>query len=94
LVSFTPLPLYPKGKNPGIHWIGGWVGPGAGLNAVMKRNIPSLCQDSNPRSYSPYPRAIPLRYAIPAHHTMKKTQLIFVQKLTNASSQEIIIMGI
>jgi hypothetical protein len=25
--SFTPLPLYPWGKSPGTHWIGGWVGP-------------------------------------------------------------------
>jgi hypothetical protein len=33
VVRFTPRPLYPRGKNPGIHWIGGWVGPRAGLDA-------------------------------------------------------------
>jgi hypothetical protein len=26
-------------RYPGIHWIGGWVGPGAGLDAVEKREI-------------------------------------------------------
>jgi hypothetical protein len=26
VVSFTPRPLYPQGKTPGTHWIGGWVG--------------------------------------------------------------------
>jgi hypothetical protein len=27
-------------RAPGIHWIGGWVGPTAVLNAVVKRKIP------------------------------------------------------
>jgi hypothetical protein len=26
VVRFTPRPLYPRRKNPGAHWIGGWVG--------------------------------------------------------------------
>jgi hypothetical protein len=39
------------------------VGPRAGLDAVVKRKIPSFCRDSNPRSYSPYPSAIPLSCA-------------------------------
>jgi hypothetical protein len=25
--SFAPLPLYPPGKSPGTHWVGGWVEP-------------------------------------------------------------------
>jgi hypothetical protein len=25
VVSFKPLPLYPQGKSPRTHWIGGWV---------------------------------------------------------------------
>jgi hypothetical protein len=32
----------PRERAPGTHWIGGWVGPGAVLDAVVKRNI-SLC---------------------------------------------------
>jgi hypothetical protein len=42
-----PLPLYSQGKNPGTHWIGGWVGLRAVLDAVVKRKIPSPCRDSN-----------------------------------------------
>jgi hypothetical protein len=43
----------PRESAPGVHWIGGWVGPRTGVDAVVKRKIPSLCQDSNPRSSSP-----------------------------------------
>jgi hypothetical protein len=36
---YTPAAL-PLGKEPaGIHWIGGWVGPTAGLDTVEKREI-------------------------------------------------------
>jgi hypothetical protein len=31
----------PKERSPGIHWIGGWAGPRAGLDAVAKRKNPS-----------------------------------------------------
>jgi hypothetical protein len=34
----------------GAHWIGGWVGPRAGLDVVVKRRIPSSCRESNPRN--------------------------------------------
>jgi hypothetical protein len=27
----------PPGKTPGIHWIGGWVGPRAGLDDMERR---------------------------------------------------------
>jgi hypothetical protein len=30
----------PRRRVPGSHWIGGWVGPSAGLDAVVKRKIP------------------------------------------------------
>jgi hypothetical protein len=50
VVSFTPRPLYPKERAPGTHWIGGWVGPRAVLDAVVKRKVPSPCRDSNHRS--------------------------------------------
>jgi hypothetical protein len=35
-----------RGKTPGIHWIGGWVGPSAGLDTLSKRKIPSPRRDS------------------------------------------------
>jgi hypothetical protein len=37
VVSFTPLSLYPREKAPGIHSIGEWVGPRAGLDHAKKR---------------------------------------------------------
>jgi hypothetical protein len=39
-----------QAKSPGTHWIGGWVGPRAVLDAVVKRKIPSPPQESNPRT--------------------------------------------
>jgi len=29
------------------HWIGGWVGPRVGLDAVARRKILSLCRETN-----------------------------------------------
>jgi sulfatase maturation enzyme AslB (radical SAM superfamily) len=42
------------------HWIGGWVGPRAVLDAVMKRKIPSPRRESNPRT--PIVQPITQRY--------------------------------
>jgi hypothetical protein len=36
----------PRERDPGTHW----VGPRASLDAVVKRKIPSPCQDLNPDS--------------------------------------------
>jgi hypothetical protein len=36
-VNFRPL--YPRRKNPSIHWTGGWVGHTAGLNGFGERQI-------------------------------------------------------
>jgi hypothetical protein len=36
-----------KERAPGTHWIGGWVGRTAVLDAVVKRKIPSPCRKSN-----------------------------------------------
>jgi hypothetical protein len=35
-------------RAPGTHWIGGWVGPRAVLDAVVKRKIPSPLRESKP----------------------------------------------
>jgi hypothetical protein len=39
----------PRERDPGTHWLGGWVGPRAVLDSVVKRKIPSLLRESNPR---------------------------------------------
>jgi hypothetical protein len=36
------------GRTPRTHWIGGWVGPRAGLDAVAKRKIRDPCRESKP----------------------------------------------
>jgi hypothetical protein len=46
VVRFT---LRPRNV-PDTHWIGGWVGSRAGLDAVVKRKILSPCRDSNTQS--------------------------------------------
>jgi hypothetical protein len=40
VVSFTPRPLYSRERAPGSQWRGGWVGPRASLDTVVKRKIP------------------------------------------------------
>jgi hypothetical protein len=60
--GFKPRPPYPQGKIPGTPWIGGWVGPRAGLDAVVRRKIPKFYRELNPESSSPYHSAILLSY--------------------------------
>jgi hypothetical protein len=43
----------PRERASGAHWIGGWVGPRADLDAVLNRKIPSPCRDSNPPIIQP-----------------------------------------
>jgi hypothetical protein len=40
----------PRERAPGTHWIGGWVGPRAVLDAVVKRKIPRPYRESNLRT--------------------------------------------
>jgi len=47
VVCFTLWLLYSSGKSPGIHWIGGWVGPRASLDTVAKKKF-LTCWESNP----------------------------------------------
>jgi hypothetical protein len=54
----------PREGAPGTHWIGGWVGPRAVLDAMVKRKIPSPRQESNPRTRIVQPVA--QRYTDPA----------------------------
>ena len=48
-VNVTPRPLYPR-ERPGTHYIGGWVGPKAGLDECGKsRSSPAF----DPRTVQP-----------------------------------------
>jgi hypothetical protein len=39
-----------RDRAPGTHWVGGWVGSRAFLDAVVKIKIPSPRRESNPRT--------------------------------------------
>jgi hypothetical protein len=48
VVSVTPRPRFTPGeRTPGSHWIGGWVGPRARLDAGARRKILCPCRGSN-----------------------------------------------
>jgi hypothetical protein len=44
----APAALYPRGKYPGTHYTGGWVGPRAGLDTEARGKILCHCRGSNP----------------------------------------------
>jgi hypothetical protein len=44
----APAALYPRGRAPGTHWAGDWVGPTAALDAGARRKILCFCGGSNP----------------------------------------------
>jgi hypothetical protein len=44
----APGRFTPRERAPGIHWIGGWVGPRTGLDMVSKWKIPNPRRESKP----------------------------------------------
>jgi hypothetical protein len=57
-----PIHFTPRKRAPGTQWIGGWVGPRAGLDTVSKRKIPSPCWELDPDH--PIVQPIVSRYTI------------------------------
>jgi hypothetical protein len=49
-LASRPSRFTPRERALGTDWIGGWLGPRAVLDAVVKRKIPSPCQESKPRT--------------------------------------------
>jgi hypothetical protein len=47
---YAPAALPLRERAPGTHWIGGWVGLRAVLDAMVKRKIPSPRREPNPRT--------------------------------------------
>jgi hypothetical protein len=45
----APAALYPRGKDPGTHCTGGWVGPRAGLDTDVRGKILSPLPEIEPR---------------------------------------------
>jgi hypothetical protein len=56
----APAALPHRERAPSTHWIGGWVGARAVLDALVKRKIPSPRRESNPRT--PIVQPIAQRY--------------------------------
>jgi hypothetical protein len=56
-MEMSGQPHTPAALPPGTHWIGGWLGPRAVLDAVVKRKIPSPCQESTPVTLIVHPVA-------------------------------------
>jgi hypothetical protein len=46
----APAALSPRKEPHGTHWIGGWLGTRAVMDAVVKRKILSPHRESNPRT--------------------------------------------
>jgi hypothetical protein len=80
-----PSRFTPRGRFTGTHWIGGWVGPRAILDAVVKRKIPSpttkilfsnLESNMGPPTYEEYvtrqPRLSFLPYRVSQTNSHKK----------------------
>jgi hypothetical protein len=70
----------------GTHWIGGWVGPGAGLIAVEKIKFPATAGGIELKPLSPVPRyyttwAIPDDYSVGWQGDINEFQSIFNNKL-------------
>jgi len=51
--ALCPSGFTPRERTLGIDSVGGWVGPRASLDMVVKRKIPSPCWDSYPQLSSP-----------------------------------------
>jgi hypothetical protein len=48
--ALRPGRFTPRERARGTHWIGGWMGPRAVLDAEVKRKIPSHRREPNPRT--------------------------------------------
>jgi hypothetical protein len=83
VVSFAGLPLYPSGRDPSVHWIGGWVGSRAGV--VEKRKI-LHCRESNAGLSSSNPSLYWLSYP---NSWFKSEELYKWLSNTNPTSWEI-----
>jgi hypothetical protein len=89
----APAALPPGKEPPGAHWIGGWVGPRAVLDAVVKRKIPSPHRKSNPRT--PIVQPVAQRYsdwAITALIEGWKLQINFLKLVKKSKGKFVLVL--
>jgi hypothetical protein len=70
-------PGRPREKAAGIHWIGGWVGPRAVLETVVKKKISSPRRETNSRN--------PILQPVAQRYTTELSLSILKQTLQSAS---------
>jgi hypothetical protein len=68
--SITPWSVCPWERAPGTHWLGGWVGHTAGLDALEKRIVSCTCRVSN--------SCLPVRIIVATPNTLSRSPLYFV----------------
>jgi hypothetical protein len=61
-------------RAPGTHWIGGWMGLRAVLDAVLKRKIPSPRRESNPTT--------PIVQSVPSAIPTELSRLLYITTTT------------
>jgi len=72
VIDFAPRPRVPRGVAPGADWMGDWVGPGAGLDAVVGAGIPSPCWDLKIHFYGSFAHGSEIRIIISDFDTRRK----------------------
>jgi hypothetical protein len=82
-LASRPGRFNPGERAPGIHWIWGWLGPAAGLDAVKKVKISCMCQNRMvQRMACPY-----IDWAISASYLKIHTKNVF-RLLSNVGFME------
>jgi hypothetical protein len=87
VVSFTPLPLYPRERAPDTHFIGGWVDPRAGLDDTEKWKFFTLPGLEIPPPLVVQP--VGSRYtdwAIPVPHSPIRLHGVMLNKLSTGTT--------
>jgi hypothetical protein len=82
VVSVTPRPRFTPGeRTPEIHWIGGWVGPRAGLDIEARRKILCLCRGPSviPLHASPNSNVVLCWVRTPDHCLIETVRAIWWQ---------------
>jgi hypothetical protein len=71
---YAPGRFTPRETAPGTHWIGGWMGSRAILDAAVKRKIPSAHRESNPRT--PIVQPVAQRYMVQLSRLLQNLVLV------------------